>query len=108
MKKIWITFFCFVLIVSCSLFEKKQIISGIVVSKMTNEPMKGVRIHIANTDIATLTDSTGFYSVAYQDLSTFQLNFVHKGYDTTRVDVVVDENRKKYEIDVALEKQNIN
>ncbi len=105
MKKICITFFCFVLIISCALFEKEQIISGTVVSKLTNEPMEGVRVDIKNTDSTTLTDSTGFYSIPYKDLSMFRLNFVHKGYDTTRVDVIVDENRNKYEIDVALERR---
>jgi len=108
MKKIYITFFCFILIVSCALFEKKQVISGTVVSKISNEPMEGVKVHIKNTDINTLTDSTGFYSIPCKDFYTFQLDFIHKGYDTTRVDVVLEDERKKYEINVALEKYNIN
>lgn len=105
MKKIFISVIILTLIFSCALFEKKQVISGTVIMKSTSEPMEGVRVAINNTDVYTVTDSTGFYRISYKDLSEFQLVFTHKGYETTRVDIVEDKDKRRYEIDVALERE---
>ncbi|MFO7891615.1 MAG: carboxypeptidase-like regulatory domain-containing protein [bacterium] len=105
MKKIILSIFFLIFVLSCALFEKKQVFSGTVVSKVNKHLMEGVKVHIKDTDISALTDSTGFYTITSKDLSTFQLAFIHKGYDTTEVDVVVDENKSRYEINVALERK---
>ncbi len=106
MKKIILSVFFFALVSSCALFEKKQFISGRVVSKSTNKPMKAVIVHIQDTEVSTLTDSTGLYTLYYKDLSGFQLVFKHKGYKTTRVDIVEDKEKTRYKINVALERNN--
>ena len=102
MKKIFISVIILALIFSCVLIEKKQVISGTVISKSSNEPMEGVIVNINNTEISTLTDSTGCYTIHYKDLSGFQLVFKHKGYETTWVDIVEDNHKRQYKIDVAL------
>ena len=104
MKKIILSVFFLALVSSCALFEKKQFISGKVVSKSTNKPMKAVTVYIKDTEVSTLTDSTGLYILCYKDLSGFQLVFQHKGYKTTRVDIVEDKDKTRYEINVALQR----
>lgn len=105
MKKIILSIFILIFVSSCALFEKKQIFSGTVVSKANKYPMQGVKVLIKDTNISALTDSTGFYTITGKDLSTFQLAFIHKGYETTEVYVVVDKNKSRYKIDVALERK---
>ncbi|MEJ2628077.1 MAG: carboxypeptidase-like regulatory domain-containing protein [bacterium] len=106
MKKIILSVFFLALVSSCALFEKKQLISGTVVSKSTNQPMEAVKVYIKNTEVSTLTDSTGLYTLCYKNLSGFQLVFQHKGYKTTRVDIVEDKDKTRYEINVALQRNN--
>ncbi len=105
MKKIILPVFFLIFIFCCTLLKNKQFISGTIVSKTTNKPIEKVTVNIKGTDISSLTDSTGFYTISCKNFTTFQLAFIHKDYETTQVDVVVDENKNKYRINVALVKK---
>lgn len=63
-----------------SLAADEGIISGQVVDKETGEPISGAAIIIEGTDIATVTDETGRYSLGPAPAGTYTLSFIKTGY----------------------------
>jgi hypothetical protein len=63
-----------------SLAADEGIVSGQVVDKETGEPVSGAAILIEGTDIATLTDETGRYSLGPAPAGIYTLSFIKTGY----------------------------
>lgn len=63
-----------------SLAADEGIVSGQVVDKETGEPVSGAAILIEGTDIATVTDETGRYSLGPAPAGIYTLSFIKTGY----------------------------
>ena len=63
-----------------SLAADEGVVSGQVVDKESGEPVSGVAILIEGTDVATVTDATGRYSLGPAPAGTYTLTFVKTGY----------------------------
>ena len=63
-----------------TLAADEGIVSGQVIDKESGEPVSGVAILIEGTDVATVTDATGRYSLGPAPAGTYTLTFVKTGY----------------------------
>ena len=63
-----------------SLSADEGIVSGQVVDKETGEPVSGAAILIEGTDIATVTDDSGRYSLGPAPAGIYTLSFIKTGY----------------------------
>ena len=63
-----------------TLAADEGIVSGQVVDKETGEPVSGAAILIEGTDIATVTDDTGRYSLGPAPAGIYTLSFIKTGY----------------------------
>jgi hypothetical protein len=63
-----------------SLAADEGIVSGQVVDKETGEPVSGAAILIEGTDIATVTDDSGRYSLGPAPAGIYTLSFIKTGY----------------------------
>lgn len=63
-----------------TLSADEGIISGQVVDKETGQPVSGAAILIEGTDIATVTDESGRYSIGPAPAGSYTLSFIKGGY----------------------------
>lgn len=63
-----------------TLAADEGIVSGQVVDKETGEPVSGAAILIEGTDVATVTDSEGRYSLGPAPAATYTVSFIKTGY----------------------------
>lgn len=56
------------------------LVSGQVVNKETGEPVSGVAIIIEGTDVATVTDGAGRYSLGPATAGLYTISFIKSGY----------------------------
>ncbi|HBR93053.1 MAG TPA: hypothetical protein DEA90_02700 [Opitutae bacterium] len=63
-----------------TLAADEGLVSGQVVDKESGQPVSGVAIIIEGTDIATVTDETGRYSLGPATAGLYTLSFIKSGY----------------------------
>ena len=63
-----------------TLAADEGLVSGQVVDKESGEPVSGVAIIIEGTDVATVTDATGRYSLGPTTAGLYTLSFIKSGY----------------------------
>lgn len=78
--------------------QKKQIITGSVLTGDTNEPAIGATVYLKNSTIGTVTDANGKYSITIEGVIGGVLEFSYIGYK--KQDVAVTGQSK---IDIVLQ-----
>jgi outer membrane receptor protein involved in Fe transport len=74
--------------------EGQGFVSGQVVDKATGQPVSGVAILLEGTEVGTITDSDGRYTLGPAPAGEYTINFIKSGYieaNVTDFAVVADE-----------------
>jgi hypothetical protein len=89
--------FCLVLLVS-----KYCVLTGNVYDAVTKEPLPMVNIVIVGTELGTVTDDEGYYSLVMSDsLNVFQVRYSMIGYGQVKKDIKFS-GREYLTVDVAM------
>ena len=72
--------------------KEKFTISGYIKDKKTGEYLPGASVYIPNTNIGTVSNSYGFYSLTLPK-GNYQLAYSYIGYNIMNINVVLNENK---------------
>ncbi|MEN9909777.1 MAG: hypothetical protein RLZZ540_2926 [Bacteroidota bacterium] len=85
MKNFLITSLFWLLLVPVA-FAQQQI-KGTVLDELSGEPLPGVNVHVEGTQVTTITDSNGVYTISGSNFKSLSFSFI--GYKTKKVTVGV-------------------
>ncbi|PRY86162.1 SusC/RagA family TonB-linked outer membrane protein [Mongoliibacter ruber] len=102
MKKILLAAILYLVVAAGHVFAQQRTVSGTVISSADNQPIPGANIQIKGTNIGTVTDIDGQYSIQVQDGSAV-LIFTYIGYVTQEslvgnrdvIDMTLNEDLKQ-------------
>jgi len=72
--------------------KEKFTISGYIKDKKTGEYLPGASVYIPNSNIGTISNSYGFYSLTLPK-GNYQLAYSYIGYNIMNINVVLNENK---------------
>jgi len=85
-------FLLLLLIASISSFSQTGTIRGFVYDKNTTEVSMFTNVFLQNTQIGSVTNTDGFFTIAKVPIGSYNMLITYIGYDTLIVPVIVNEN----------------
>lgn len=85
-------FLLLLLIISISSFSQTGTIRGFVYDKNTTEVSMFTNVFLQNTQIGSVTNVDGFFTISKVPIGSYNMLITYIGYDTLIVPVIVNEN----------------
>ncbi len=85
--------------------NNKQNIRGVVVDKLTQSPIYGATVKIANSQKLLITDSIGAYAFNELNPSRYDLKVTYNGYKEAFIANVIVSSGKETIVDISLEEE---
>lgn len=101
--KHWYKFYCVLhFVVSCaSIAQDKCMVNGYVIDSVTQKPIENVNIFVLNTNVATTTDSLGFFKLQLPTENKYSISFSHLAYKN-EIHVLSITKQRKVELRIKL------
>ncbi len=99
MKRILI--FIVINISALNLFSQNAKIEGIITISKTDKPLSDVSVYLDNTDLGTVTNGSGYYSIDNIKAGKYVLTVSNIGYFTVEKEVIL-KNNDNLKLDISL------